>query len=189
MSAQGRLTLCHGRQGMTQAGRDRRRRRNRSRKWLRWAKHTDFPRRTDEQGRNLCRYCGKVITASRRTAFCGPECVHEYNMRTHPGYARTRVWRRDQGKCGDCGRDTVRLSREMNTLWAHVGWEAVQEVLAEIGFDLHRVRDRVRPKNLWEMDHIIAVAEGGGRCGLDGLRTLCTPCHKERTRGQQQSAG
>lgn len=30
----------------------------------------------------------------------------------------------------------------------------------------------------WEMDHVVPVAEGGGSCGLDGLRTLCRDCHK-----------
>jgi 5-methylcytosine-specific restriction endonuclease McrA len=32
--------------------------------------------------------------------------------------------------------------------------------------------------SLWQADHIVPVAEGGGECGLDNLRTLCTPCHK-----------
>jgi len=27
----------------------------------------------------------------------------------------------------------------------------------------------------------LAVAEGGGACGLDNLRTLCTPCHRAQT--------
>jgi 5-methylcytosine-specific restriction protein A len=30
---------------------------------------------------------------------------------------------------------------------------------------------------LWQADHIIAVAEGGGDCGLENIRTLCTWCH------------
>ena len=29
----------------------------------------------------------------------------------------------------------------------------------------------------------MAVAEGGGCCGLDNLRTLCTPCHRKETAG------
>jgi hypothetical protein len=29
----------------------------------------------------------------------------------------------------------------------------------------------------WDMDHIVPVAEGGGGCGLDNLRTLCRLCH------------
>ncbi len=32
--------------------------------------------------------------------------------------------------------------------------------------------------HLFEIDHIVAVAEGGGGCGLDNLRTLCRRCHR-----------
>lgn len=33
----------------------------------------------------------------------------------------------------------------------------------------------------WDADHIIPVAEGGLKLGLDNLRTLCHPCHKKET--------
>lgn len=32
---------------------------------------------------------------------------------------------------------------------------------------------------LWEADHIVPVAEGGGLCGLENMRTLCVLCHRE----------
>jgi hypothetical protein len=32
-----------------------------------------------------------------------------------------------------------------------------------------------------QADHTVAVSEGGGACGLENLRTLCTPCHKKET--------
>ena len=34
---------------------------------------------------------------------------------------------------------------------------------------------------LWECDHILPVAEGGGFCTIDNLRTLCVECHKAKT--------
>ena len=34
---------------------------------------------------------------------------------------------------------------------------------------------------LWDADHIIRVADGGGMCGLENIRTLCIPCHKSVT--------
>lgn len=36
-------------------------------------------------------------------------------------------------------------------------------------------------KNL-EVDHIIPVVEGGGSCGIDNLRLLCSKCHKGETK-------
>jgi len=35
---------------------------------------------------------------------------------------------------------------------------------------------------LAEVDHIVPVCEGGGACGLDGLRLLCVPCHKDESK-------
>jgi 5-methylcytosine-specific restriction endonuclease McrA len=36
-------------------------------------------------------------------------------------------------------------------------------------------------RSLWDADHIVPVAEGGGQCDLDNLRTLCVACHREAT--------
>jgi hypothetical protein len=33
----------------------------------------------------------------------------------------------------------------------------------------------------WQADHILPVCEGGGECGLENYRTLCTDCHKKET--------
>ena len=36
----------------------------------------------------------------------------------------------------------------------------------------------------WEADHIIPVHQGGGGCSLDNFQTLCTKCHKAKTKRQ-----
>lgn len=36
-------------------------------------------------------------------------------------------------------------------------------------------------KQLWQMDHVVPVVEGGGGCGLENLRTLCLRCHNIET--------
>jgi 5-methylcytosine-specific restriction endonuclease McrA len=36
-------------------------------------------------------------------------------------------------------------------------------------------------RSLWDADHIIPVAEGGGECDLDNMRTLCLKCHRIAT--------
>jgi len=45
------------------------------------------------------------------------------------------------------------------------------------------VRRLTLKRSLWQADHIVPVVEGGGGCGLDNLRTLCTRCHKTATAG------
>lgn len=39
-------------------------------------------------------------------------------------------------------------------------------------------------KSFWEAHHKIAVKDGGGGCGLDGLETLCRWCHKSESASQ-----
>jgi hypothetical protein len=46
---------------------------------------------------------------------------------------------------------------------------------------LNRLLQDPKEHDFWQADHIIAVAEGGGGCGLDNLRTLCTSCHSIET--------
>src|SRR5579875_601178 len=36
-------------------------------------------------------------------------------------------------------------------------------------------------KTLWDADHIVPVAEGGGECDLSNMRTLCLKCHRAHT--------
>jgi 5-methylcytosine-specific restriction endonuclease McrA len=43
------------------------------------------------------------------------------------------------------------------------------------------LKQYLRPRSLWEADHIMPVVEGGGGCGLDNIRTLCVPCHRRET--------
>ncbi len=40
---------------------------------------------------------------------------------------------------------------------------------------------KMNRRSLWDADHILPVAEGGGECDLDNIRTLCIRCHKAVT--------
>ena len=43
---------------------------------------------------------------------------------------------------------------------------------------------RVQEGSFWQADHLVAVHEGGGCCGIGNLRTLCSPCHAKVTKAQ-----
>lgn len=129
-------------------------------------------------GRPLCRYCNQEVPRGRRT-FCGDLCVHEWKLRSNPGYMRDHVFRRDRGICLLCGTNCDELEREMKRIKRVEGYHAHQrfcQELQERGFSGAGYR------SLWQADHIIPVAEGGGECALANLRTLCTPCHNRVTR-------
>ena len=121
-------------------------------------------------GRALCRWCRVEVPKGRRT-FCSETCVHEWKLRTDPGYLREKVLARDRGVCAECGTDTIALRRDLRKL----DYAARRQFLKT-----WNLRERSR-KSLWDADHIVPVAEGGGQCDLANMRTLCLKCHREAT--------
>ena len=103
----------------------------------------------------------------RRMTFCSAACVHEWKLRSDPGYLRKQVFARDRGVCVRCGVDTESLRRDKRKL----DYQARRQFEKEWG----------GRRNLWDADHIVPVAEGGGECDLSNMRTLCLKCHREET--------
>jgi 5-methylcytosine-specific restriction endonuclease McrA len=97
--------------------------------------------------------------------------VHEWKLRTDPGYLRERVLARDAGVCAKCGVDTMALRRDMRRL----DYAARRKFLRDWGLS------EGSRKSLWDADHIVPVVEGGGQCDLANMRTLCLKCHREAT--------
>ncbi len=119
-------------------------------------------------GRCLCRWCSLEVPPGRLT-FCSEWCVEEWRLRTDPGHLRQRVLERDRGICALCGTDCLTQFRHIKRLRV----AARTRALADWGLLI--------PRTLWEADHIVSVAEGGGQCDLSNMRTLCLKCHRART--------
>jgi hypothetical protein len=79
-----------------------------------WIKPTQLER-SAVSGRPFCRWCQGEVAKGRRT-FCSDTCVHEWKLRTNPGYLRDKVFERDKGVCAQCGKDTIALRRDMRKL-------------------------------------------------------------------------
>ena len=133
-----------------------------------WADRKSVPR--GPNGRGLCRWCSLEVPP-RRFTFCSEYCVHEWKLRTQPGYLREQVLLRDRGICSACGVDTVAALRQLK----YARGTRRQQLIA------HWKPGKRRRKSLWDADHIVPVAEGGGECDLDNIRTLCLRCHRTTT--------
>jgi len=133
-----------------------------------WVDRESVPR--GPNGRGCCRWCSLEVPRGRFT-FCSEYCVHEWKLRTQPAYVRDQVLKRDRGICAGCGVDTIAAARQLR--YSRAGRRTV--LLAYWG-----LKKRTR-KSLWDADHILPVAEGGGECDLDNIRTLCLRCHLQVT--------
>jgi 5-methylcytosine-specific restriction endonuclease McrA len=81
------------------------------------------------------------------------------------------VFARDRGVCAVCRADTEELRKQIRKL----DYRARRLFLKE-----WKLKERGR-RTLWDADHVIPVAEGGGECDLANMRTLCLKCHREAT--------
>jgi HNH endonuclease. len=81
------------------------------------------------------------------------------------------VLKRDHGVCSECGVDTIAAYRKLKFSRGSSRTSQLEH---------WGLRKRSR-KSLWDADHIKPVAEGGGECDLDNVRTLCLRCHRSAT--------
>lgn len=105
------------------------------------------------------------------------------------------IFARDGCCCCKCGLDLAALSAALewysnlharvilcpgmstldrNKVWAWtIHWASDSELREALGFK--------SGGHLWEMNHIVGIAEGGDPVDPDNLETLCLKCHREHT--------
>lgn len=139
-----------------------------------------------------CRLCAGDIAPPRRT-FCCDECVHYHMLRTSGSYVRKATLRRDCGVCALCGADAhaafLSAQRAVRAAGPAAAAAALAASVAGSAFERHARlsrgrRGRPSAGSFWQVDHIVAVADGGGSCSLSNLRTLCAACHAGVTAAQ-----
>lgn len=119
--------------------------------------------------RGTCRWCGGPVQPPRRT-FCSDACVHEWRVRSDPGYVRECLWKRDHGVCAGCATDTVAPARDAyESRWGRP------------------YPDPWGERGPWVADHIVPVHLGGGECGLENFQTLCLVCNRAKTAAEAKA--
>ena len=134
-----------------------------------WVDRHSVPR--GPNGRGLCRWCSLEVPP-RRFTFCSEYCVHEWKLRSQPAYLRDQVFLRDCGICAHCRIDTSAAHRKLKR----------SRGASRLALMQHWGLKTNLRRSLWDADHILPVAEGGGECDLANIRTLCLRCHREVTK-------
>jgi 5-methylcytosine-specific restriction protein A len=134
------------------------------------------------RGKGICRGCGGGVPKGRQT-WCSDRCVTEALIRKgDPAVVRREVFRRDQGVCSGCGLDCAQVERVLSALEGagrgHISAEDRAQRQAARIFLYRQLFGGQKVRHLWEADHVVPVAEGGGGCGLEGYRTMCLLCHR-----------
>lgn len=146
-----------------------------------------------------CRGCGGEIPQGRRS-WCGDACVEAWTLLHWWPRARAKRIETDEGVCQQCGRAAVALQQaaedirhrllEYNrwtngaVMWRANVWKALSAQISDAGFPVSAgLFGSYYARSFVEVDHIHARADGGDH-RQENLRTLCLPCHKERTKAQ-----
>lgn len=122
-----------------------------------------FPKQQRRADGSLgCRGCGGPIPKGRKS-WCSRECWNKYE----PSRVCYAVRQRDKDICCECGVDCQKAYNLWQAEKGKPGWNWTEWHKSE-------------PPGP-EYDHIIPFSEGGLTV-LENMRTLCSACHKKRTR-------
>jgi hypothetical protein len=129
-----------------------------------------------------CAWCGnKMSRASRKSSsvYCSEECAVDGRLRRGGMFAssnlRKMVFAMEGGKCSLCGIDAQALYEQIVVLHPPERLNrllAVNWPLPKSSKSLESLLQNPTEGNFWQVDHIKAVVEGGGGCGLENLVSL-----------------
>lgn len=115
----------------------------------------------------VCPQCGEGKPSPIFGGLCSMPCRERWSLDRSPQLQRDRIFKRDRGVCAACGIDTEALLQT-----------ASSDEMRALGFVVHE--PWIEP--LWNMDHIVEVAMGGGGpFNPSNLQSLCSPCHRSKT--------
>ncbi|XP_064621798.1 uncharacterized protein LOC135484357 [Lineus longissimus] len=156
----------------------------------------------NQDGTPLCLHCHTPVTnqslsettvkstdAAWELRLCSRQCKEQYWLKTNRQYGRHHVFELEHGVCQLCNFDAGNFFQQIKAMKDYASRASLikDSPFSSLSADIKQrmVKD---PKQgmFWHVDHITAVADGGGQCDIDNLRTLCYLCHKVVTKQQNR---
>eukprot|EP00559_Dactyliosolen_fragilissimus_P005494 CAMPEP_0184872242 /NCGR_PEP_ID=MMETSP0580-20130426/41171_1 /TAXON_ID=1118495 /ORGANISM="Dactyliosolen fragilissimus" /LENGTH=1184 /DNA_ID=CAMNT_0027375001 /DNA_START=422 /DNA_END=3976 /DNA_ORIENTATION=- len=140
-----------------------------------------------------CAWCAKPLSDAAKcrgvqSTYCSQKCAEEGRLKRGGIYAsskiRAQLFDLEKGICQMCNIDANALFLRIKVLQPPERLNALCNAkwsLPKCRSALERLLLDPKEFDFWQADHHIAVSEGGGGCGLENIRTLCTLCHREET--------
>ena len=141
-----------------------------------------------------CSWCGELLQLKQKSSnivdatYCSYKCAEEGRIRRGGIYSsariRSQLFSLEHGVCCLCGLNANALYQRILSLHPAERMNALLNAkfkLPKSSTALKRLLHDPKEPDFWQADHVVAVAEGGGGCGIDNLRTLCTTCHLNET--------
>ena len=138
-------------------------------------------------GAPLCLSCAVPYDERSRERFGHPFCAEACarRFRVLSAWRRARLCADSNAACADSADSTAkRCSADPSPSRASPnGWRVSRRSGSSASSDARAWARAARPRagDLWQADHVVPVAEGGGECDLDNYRTLCERCHRGET--------
>jgi len=137
----------------------------------------------------LCLTCAAPYAETLREQlghpFCGETCLKSFRVKTVTGVGRAQLFQLERGVCQLCGLDCdflfQRLESEPSVPQRIAILEATGRFSNKRAAAIATSGNPPKAGDLWQADHHVPVAEGGGACDLDNFRTLCDGCHRGAT--------
>lgn len=148
-----------------------------------------------------CRWCKKEVLPPKRT-FCSVTCVYEHRLRSDPTLMKRVIEDRDHGVCAVCGVDCIIQHQELKKQWTAMQTAGVEFIDLSVPLEIRRTNmarfinkfedeylkplgiswSRFEGNRIWDLDHVLEVAAGGGSTGPENIQTLCMLDHKAKTK-------
>ncbi|GAW81974.1 DNA helicase [Plasmodium gonderi] len=129
-----------------------------------------------------------ILICDESNLFCQGSCRKMYFLKKSSTSIRRLIYERDKGVCNICKLDCTNLIRQIKSQKYFPINEKIDYFIKKYPLFIENINhlthilQKPMDGRIWHVDHILPVCKGGGQASFDNLQTLCTFCHKKKTK-------